>query len=89
LEKGIRQPRIAAILHSEIEVLSLGIARGDKLHIRAAVNLAFLCAETLGRGVGPLWALFLAVLLHQHGVVDFATQIMLHGIQVGIVTVRC
>lgn len=89
LRERIGQPSKPSHAHSHRQILPLNIARADVLRIGASVDHCALGAETDCGTLTPLWrrGWRIAVLLHQHGVIDGRTELTVNRVQIGSVAV--
>ena len=80
LGKGVCQSRHPADVHSDIEVLTLGVRRADLFHIRVAEHPSLADASYFGRGVASLpYVRPAGVYLDQLGKVNPAAQNLGNG----------
>lgn len=55
---NVGQSRVSSVLHSDVEVLALRVARGNVRIVWRAHNLLTFRSEALGRAVSRVWCLF-------------------------------
>ena len=91
LAETVGQAGKATHPHPHGEILALHVARGDLGHVGGPHNTALVGTDKL-RGTVAFLGLFgfprIAVVLHQHGVVDIIAKGTLYGLNIRLVAVR-
>ena len=90
LAMGVRQPSESAHSHPDLQVHPLGVAGADMLRVRVAHDLVRPSPAALGWAVARRDTLLRRdrIQLFQHRVVNLAAEGAIHGLQVGLMSVR-